>query len=373
MHRFEKVLRSGLKLVVDGFSKLPNKISTPILASLSDFPTWIGKARGLTAATTYWPSPLEDATERYNSDSSIGILIQGPIGDAPSVQQVFETIRIYKELFPLSPIVVSTWESSRALLEQHVLDSNVHLVFSSDPGSSFPSNINRQSVSASAGLKILETIGCEFALKTRVDHRVLSPSALMYLKAAWSLFPNPNRIIASSYGSGKFRLYGWTEQLQFGRTAALSLYWEGLPTETPHVTVSANPERSALARLGLAVHESRLNVRYMARQGISAKWDWADHLSMFTRYFGIADSHELRHIQLGRDKTVLDHVYPWNNDFTNLYERHSTFAEWLLYCQGAFEVRPPTNVLLLAAMKVPNSDLVLLDAALVETGSKHPS
>lgn len=363
MHRFEKALRGGLRFLVYGVSKLPNKISTPILASLADLPTWIGKASGMTAATTYWPSPFKGTPERHNSKSDFGILIQGPIGNGASVRQVFETIRLYQELFPLSPIVVSTWESSRALLENQIFDSEVHLVFSSDPGPSFPSNINRQSVSAYAGLKALENIGCDFALKTRVDHRVSSPSALVYLKAVWSLFPNPNRIIASSYGSGKFRLYGWTEQLQFGRTAALLLYWEGLPTETPHASGPVTVESSALARLGLAVHESRLNVRYLARQGISAKWDWADHLSAFAGYFGIADSHELRHIQLGRDKTVLDHVYPWNSDFTNLYERHSTFAEWLLYCHGTFELRPPTNELLIAAMKVPNSDLVFLDAA----------
>ena len=334
MHRYEKTFRNVLKSVVGGFTKLPSKLSTPILSAFSDIPTWIGLNRDMVATTTFWASSISDVAERFEPQPSIGILIQGPVTTDESVKQVQKSIDTYKALFPLSPIVVSTWESSRSLLERLALDAEIHFVFSSDPGPSFPSNINRQSVSTSAGLKELEQIGVEFTLKTRVDHRVTSPSAMAYLKAVWNLFPNPNRIIASSYGSGRFRLYGWTEQLQFGRTYALLRYWEGLPTETPHQTGGANAESTALSRLGLAVHESRLNVRYLARHGIVAKWDWVDHLSAFKRFFGIADSNELRHIQLGREKTVIDHVYPWNDEFTNTYERHVTFGEWLLYCQG---------------------------------------
>lgn len=365
MHIFEKGLRNSLRIIVKCVAKLPDKIAVPILSSLATIPHWIGLNQDMVAATTFWASQIHGVPERFEPQPSVGVLIQGPITNEESVKQVEKSIQIYKELFPLSPIVLSTWESSRFLLERLAIDTEIHFVFSSDPGPSFPSNINRQSVSTSAGLKVLDQIGAEFALKTRVDHRVTSPSALAYLKSVWNLFPNPNRIIASSYGSGRFRLYGWTEQLQFGRTSALLRYWEGLPTESPHETVGTTAEAAALSRLGLAVHESRLNVRYLARHGFNAKWDWADHLSAIKGYFGIADSHELRHIQLGRENTVIDHVYPWNDDFTNLYERHTTFGEWLLYCQGFFEVRTPRNELLLAAMKVPPSDQAFLDASLM--------
>jgi hypothetical protein len=373
MHSYEKALRIGLKLVIQGVTRLPNKLSTPILSALATVPHWIGLKRNLIGATTFWASPMNGVQERFEPQPSIGILIQGPLTDNESVRQVEKSIRIYKEIFPRSPIVVSTWDGSRSLVEQLVLDTDIHVVFSLDPGPSFPSNIDRQSVSTSAGLKELDKLGVEFALKTRADHRVSSPSALVYLKSVWSLFPNPNRIIASSYGSGRFRLYGWTEQLQFGKTAALLHYWDGLPTESPHEIAGATAESKALARLGLAVHESRLNVRYLARKGVIVKWNWEDHLSAFTGHFGIADSYELRHIQLGREKTVIDHVYPWNDDFTNLYERHATFGEWLIYCQGSVEVSTPMNALLVAAMKVPHSDLALLDASLVKTRGNQPS
>lgn len=365
MHIFEKELRSGLKILVKGFAKLPNKLSTPILSSLADIPNLIGLNRDMIAATTFWASPMRGLLERFEPQPSIGILLQGPIANEGDLVQVEKSIRLYQEIFPLSPIVVSTWESSRSLVERLVLAADIHLVFSSDPGSSFPSNINRQSVSTTAGLKELDKLGVEFSLKTRVDHRVTSPSALGYLKAVWSLYPNPNRIIASSYGSGRFRLYGWTEQLQFGRTSALLGYWDGLPTDSPHTTGDTTAEGTVLARLGLAVHETRLNVRYLARHGMTATWDWADHLRAFKGIFGIADSYELRHIQLGREKTVIDHVYPWNDDFTNVYERHTTFGEWLLYCQGGLEISPPKYELLVAAMKVPLSDQALLDSTLV--------
>jgi hypothetical protein len=111
----------------------------------------------------------------------------------------------------------------------------------------------------------------------------------------------------------------------------------------------------------------------MERLGVNAEWNWGDHLRAFTKLFGIADSYELRHLQLGREKTVLDHVYPWNDNFTNLYERHVSFADWLLYSHSQFEVDAPSPELLLASMKVPPSDQALLYATLVKTGGNQPS
>lgn len=367
MHTLEIALRNAIRSSLKCLSKLPPRLATPILSSLGDIPHWIAGNRDMVAATTYWTNPLSDPVEQYSSSQVVGILLQGPIADTKSLTQLAATIKIYNHLFPLSPIVVSTWESSRALLEGYSFSEQTCFVFSTDPGPSFPSNINRQAVSTSAGLEVFTRMGVEFTLKSRVDHRVNSPKALSYLLALWNLFPNPNRIVSSSYGSGKFRLFGWTEQLQFGQTAALRAYWQGQPSANVHSTDISNDAEKHLAELALAVHESRLNVRYLERLDFQVKWDWQSHLQAFTDVFGIADSCELRHVQLGRERTVLDHVYPWNDDSTNAYEQHASFADWLLVKQGLEPVFKPSHELLKIAMKVPVGDQTHLQSLLVKS------
>lgn len=373
MHPFESAGRRLLSAAVRNVVRLPRKLSTPAAQLLTEIPTLIASESGLAATTSYWEPGLADNFGAYAPKFSIGILIQGPISTKSTLAQVIETATQYRRLFGDINLVVSTWRSSEGLIKNSTLSDLADVVFSEDPGPSFPTNLNRQTVSTYAGLCRLKEKGVEYALKTRTDHRVTSSQALAYLEYLWTRQPNDIRIVVSSYGSGKFRLYGWTEQLQFAKIDALIKFWTGNPIETMHNVALADQQASRLAKLGLAVHETRMNVRYLNSLGIEAKWTWPDNLQILNAVFGIADSHTLKHVQLGRHTSVLDHVYPWNSPGVNKIEQHTSAADWLLSLAEYVDASSPSHEELTAAMKVPSSDLTKLNALFVEAGAKETS
>ena len=366
MHKLEAVLRKCLSRTIEFTDRLPARYGVPLLNVLLDIPEFAAKGKGFTAVTSYW-----DLSSPLSGDAGcldVGILIQGPVASVDKALEVEETVRLYRALFGDIPIVVSTWDSSISMLSRTALSEMCQIVYSEDPGNSFPTNIDRQAKSTSAGLARLAEIGCTFSLKSRVDHRIYAANSLKYLRSIWGLIPNEDRIVVSSYGTGKYRVYGATEQLQFGKIETLQKYWDGTPSKESHdVITGPNGLSSALSFQSLAVHETRLNVRYLSRIGRQVSWTWLDHLEALKDTFAIADSLCLKHVQLGRPRSVLDHVYPWNSPKVNRIEEHLSFGDWLCLISSSNDVEAPGSFVLLEALKVPESDKERLQTLFVKS------
>ena len=91
-------------------------------------------------------------------------------------------------------------------------------------------NINFQTYSTLTGLKKLNEIGCEFAIKQRADCRFYNPNTINMLHNFFKIFPNKergdnDRIFSCNTGSLKYRPYCLGDIMLFGKTEKLMNYF----------------------------------------------------------------------------------------------------------------------------------------------------
>lgn len=301
----------------------------------------------------------------FRSSPSLGgatILIQGPISTSDALSNVEETIRIYTDIFPNSKIVLSTWENSLRLPDKFLRENNVTLVLTQDPGQSWPNNLTRQMLSTRNGLKAVEANEKTIVVKTRTDQRFNNPLALVYIQSMVQQFPGHGRIWSTDYGTGRYRVYGLSDQMQFGLHSDLLNYWRASSVEELHnkILLGRSGESSDIAKLSVAVHEILLATNYINTLGHHILWNWEDHLFCLRNYFGIIDSSFIGLELLSRERTPVDHVLLGMTDQEAEIENHLSSEEWFLTYLGN-SLPTPDKSTLLNAMKVPQSDQVLVE------------
>jgi hypothetical protein len=296
---------------------------------------------------TYLNEPALDSPE-------FSVLIQGPLTSG-NCSKVMETISFYLRVWPQCEIVLSTWEGtdSHRLALAVASMHRVHMVISPDPGNSYPQNIIRQAVSVSRGLDFIEENQLPNTIwKTRVDQRVEEIGAPLMVSRLLQTFDHLKsaRIIVSSYGTGRFRVFGATDQLQFGTLYSMQLFWQGV--EGLLFSDGIQGKDCLLREMSAHVQEVRLNTRFINRAGGSVDWTWDAHLSSMRDFFCVIDSYAIKHRHLGRYFTKYDHVSPLKRDYQNAFEEHLSFADWLRIWEGKFYDHLSTRDLL-AATKSP--------------------
>ena len=113
--------------------------------------------------------------EENRSNSDTGIVIQGPVNKIGI--QLGQTVKQYKELWPGTHVIVSTWKSSDPGILKSLKALGAEVVLSDEPDLPGPSNANYQVTSTLAGINKLQDLGVLMCLKTRVD-QVLYNSSL---------------------------------------------------------------------------------------------------------------------------------------------------------------------------------------------------
>jgi hypothetical protein len=278
------------------------------------------------------------------------------------VEQVSNTINLYAKLFPTSQIVLSTWENSLFLPHQIADLPNFTEVRSKDPGPSWPTNLQRQIVSTSRGLGAFSPDDDFVVIKTRTDQRITSPRAVVLIQEMVRNDANCSRLWALDYGTGRFRIYGITDQFQFAQLSIMKKYWSDSTVLDKSQALRATVPGlgTELRYLSPAVHEILLNVSFLNSLGHRVDWSWEDHEDCLEKYFGILDSSTVGLDLLARIRTTYDHVLPGMSYSEALVESHLTHADWLLIKNG-YKFLPPTKETLKRAMKVPDSDLKFVD------------
>jgi hypothetical protein len=278
------------------------------------------------------------------------------------VEQVSNTINLYAKLFPTSQIVLSTWENSLFLPDQIGILPNFTEVRSKDPGPSWPTNLQRQIVSTSRGLGAFSPDDDFVVIKTRTDQRITNPRAVLLIQEMVRNDENYSRLWALDYGTGRFRIYGITDQFQFAQLSVMKKYWSESTVLNKSQALRATPLDSGteLRYLSPAVHEIVLNVSFLSSLGHQVNWSWEDHEDCLEKYFGILDSSTVGLELLARIRTTYDHVLPGMTYAEALVESHLSHADWLLIRNG-YRFLSPAEGTLERAMKVPDSDLKFVD------------
>ncbi len=181
--------------------------------------------------------PVSSAFYTNHSDvcqtPKVGIVLQGPINTAYNF--TLETLKMYKNIFLSGNdkvvLIVSTWEDEDPKQIACIKQLGVQVVQSPvcDGGIG---NVNKQVVTTQAGLRRAKELGCEYVIKTRTDQRFYTTNILEFLFNILKTFPLDkdisqlkSRLVALSFNTFKFRLYGVSDMFLFGHIDDVMNYW----------------------------------------------------------------------------------------------------------------------------------------------------
>lgn len=252
-----------------------------------------------------------------------GIIIQGPISTKKELAFLRETLEIYKKIFPKTIIIISTWQNS--FTENLQNDDYIKIHKSEKPKDPGLGNINYQIKSTSNAIKILKKEGIKNILKTRTDCRLLKPNLKSFFLSLQKTFistnPKNSRIFASNIATCKYRIYGLTDILLFGKTEEIELYFK----DETEVEILKNYSFNRIINETAVMSEILLCARYLKNKGIQLDWTLEHWWQCLSKYFGIVDANTI---------DLFWYKYDWNFEqrFVRNYlfksSRSIEFSEW---------------------------------------------
>ena len=123
-----------------------------------------------------------------NQSPSFAIVMQGPLCKKDNM--TVNSIKFYKQTYPLAKIIVSTWNDELDEAISEISELGAIVVQSEKPLRSGIMNVNYQLTSSRAGVKKARELGCEFTVKTRTDQRICKPFVFDTMISAIKLFPS---------------------------------------------------------------------------------------------------------------------------------------------------------------------------------------
>lgn len=267
------------------------------------------------------------------------IVIQGPI--LTEHDFTLETVRQYRTLFPDCTLIVSTWNNEADSVLSSIRDEGAEIVISSPPDNRGPRNSNMQIVSTRAGVARAKELGALFVLKTRTDQRLYAPDTIPFLITLLDTFPlakklggQQKRIIGASHETLKYRLYGLTDQFQFGTTDDILSYWSApLDTRLPGIGAHDTTLREAgHSRLT----EVYLETEYLKKLGRPLAWTLRDSWQAFADHFIIVDKRAIDLYWFKYDRHKEERLASYVTKATE----YLTFRDWVVLHTGVPESCP---------------------------------
>ncbi len=261
-------------------------------------------------------------------DDSMGIIIQGPVGE--NYDFLKNTLDIYKKLFKSSSIVVSTWKSEKKEVLKELESKNITILFNDEPDKS-QSNLNHQIVSTNAGLDLLANKGIKYALKTRTDTRLNKNNLESFLIALVKSFPLKkrndfinSRIIVPNINTYKYRLYSLTDIIMFGETLDLLKYFDKEPYEIGLKKFDIKKDSKLINDTPL-VAEIFLCSRYLQKINGNINWSLDGWWESLKDYFCIIDNSSLDLFWL---KYEWDYEFKYSRTYAHKFARGIDFQDW---------------------------------------------
>lgn len=271
------------------------------------------------------------------NQKELGIIIQGPTKNNEDF--IYETIKIYKKNFYGATIVLSTWGDSNKQFLKKLKKLNINLVISNYKENMFQ-GFDYQIQTTSSAINFLKK-KTKYILKTRTDCRIYSPNCYSYLLNLIKTFPlkkkiknQKQRIVFSSLITPKFRVYGATDILVFGRNSDLDNYFskEFFHESNKKYNLGKFPNTFDGT---LVIGEIMLCARYLIKKNINLKWSLNHWCEVLRDYFIIADHNE---IDLFWKKYSYENEGRFTLNYKNLTRRIITFGDWLNIYNNDFTI-----------------------------------
>ena len=279
----------------------------------------------------YDEKPVYAADYRAAQDSLklpqvLTIMMQGPL----KLEENFtlETLKIYQEIFPNCPIVLSIWETENTDEVQKIKDLGVNVLLNNPSVPKGLWNINYQILSTQNGLAYAKKLGAKYVIKTRTDQRFYETNIPEFLFNLLKVFPPYNdkkqktRLITLSMNTFKYRLYDISDMFLFGHIDDVIKFWScdfEKRTEFPECKNMMEFSRGRPS-------EIYFTTEYLKKIGHKCEWTLQDSWLIYARYFCAIDANS---VGLYWPK-YSNHVYRWRNFFgANPELEELTFKEWL--------------------------------------------
>lgn len=244
------------------------------------------------------PIYAKDFSKKCSGSSSlkIGIVMQGPIVSQHNF--TIETIKMYKNMFEGQDveIILSCWSDENSSLIKKCKKLGVTVVKSDKITYSGRANLNYQIISSREGIKKAEELGCKYVLKTRTDQRFYKTDVFEFFLNMLEQYPLQGhsllkkRIIACSFNSFIYRLYGVSDMFLFGTVEDMIKYWD-IPFD------NQSPEEwqncSGLELFKSYCSETYITRAFLKNAGHIVKDNITDSLNVYANYFIFVDKEQL--------------------------------------------------------------------------------
>ncbi len=264
----------------------------------------------------------------------VAILMRGQI--IKNDEFTLNTLKIYRANFPKAPIYLSTWDycvdDDLCLFSKK---NNIKLIISefNKPTSGYGAD-NLQIIGNVNGLNAICEDKVKYCISTRTDQRFYSSNILIYLKNLISHYQykksNPNdkqlnRLIAMSFDTFLYRLYGLGDMFLFGLTEDVLNYWNS-EKDTRVFTKEDLSKVITLRDLSnLRVDEVYFMTEFLKRNGHKLEWSIEDYLDVLRKRFIIIDSNSLDF--LWPKYSFFEERY---KDFRDIRFKEVSYLDWLL-------------------------------------------
>lgn len=143
-------------------------------------------------AVRYYPKnlDLEHYDKFYVGNTKKGeyaIVLQGPICYENAF--TYNTVVMYKKIFPEALIIVSTWENEKKEILDKIEKLDVIVLRNPVMTDGGCGNVNRQIFTSRMGVRCAKEHGASYVMKTRTDQRIYYGYAFEYLKSLIQAFP----------------------------------------------------------------------------------------------------------------------------------------------------------------------------------------
>lgn len=272
--------------------------------------------------------------------SNVAIMMRGEVVKIDNFTK--NTLKMYRLHFPKAPIYLSTWDyclnnSFYLFAEKY----NIKLISTNfeKPIYGYKSN-NLQITGNVNGLESILKDKIKYSLSTRTDQRFYSNNLLLHLKNILSLYPYKkksindkqiNRLVAMSFDTFLYRLYGLEDQFLFGLTEDVFNYWNSAKDNRLISDEDFKEPMDLKLMAKLRVCEVYYMTEFLKRNGHTLEWDIKDYLDVLKERFIIVDSQSLDFFW--PKYSFFEERY---KDFEDIRYKEISHLDWLLIKNDKF-------------------------------------
>jgi hypothetical protein len=268
--------------------------------------------------------------------NKFAIIIQGQIGGIYDFLK--ETLKIYNKIFPDSLIIISTWDDENIEKISKLKNKNTHIIFNKSLNYKSPGNTDNQIISTYSALSYSKSVGIEYCIKQRADFRVNKNNIKTYLMSLLKNFPLKeknesikNRIIITSLGTFKYRLFSASDFFLFGHTDDLIKYFDK-ETYLNGIRKYNSAHLPCFHNDTPVISEIFLCARYLMNIDKKIQWNLDNWWSSLEKFFCVIDASSLDLFWLKYD---WEYEYRFTKNYSNRSSRAIEFSDWLtLYSEN---------------------------------------